>query len=272
MKYSKVSVYTDAKKFIRNVTNNAKEDYFAFLFYAKETGKSALITLDEANYIAYSLFNDEGLAASALEAICIEKLYPQGFTQDKDSREFNHYPTGSDIDDILGWVMPLIGQEKCKQLAEHLESHSIKPSAPYDPNVEMRKKYPAWGSMVMWERKKHTINGKLKGLLFTNDQGRKIYLALHSGEKNRYQDFKTNSWCFDLPVVGFCRSQEVDAIGVCHRVGKNLTYYATPLEHFLVECAPHSTPKGLLKKLNKNKFLVNSMRFYDHVESCLKIK
>lgn len=119
----------------------------------------------------------------------------------------------------------------------------------------------------------HLVNGKRYGMFYHFDDGRCLYLAWRSGEKNRSLFFRENAWCIDITTLREARHRGCTAIGIAHKVGKSVNYYITNIDNFFnPPSEAHPEGKTPQRRLRRDHFIVNTTLSAGHIASALKIK
>lgn len=126
----------------------------------------------------------------------------------------------------------------------------------------------------MIKRTDRTVNGKFKGRFYDFPDGRKLYLEHIGGEKTRSLDLKTNSWILPTQTIREAESKGCTQIGILHRIGKKKLTYIANMKDFLeapseVHWASGQEPQ---RRLNRNRFVVDTTRSSDYIDNCLKIR
>jgi hypothetical protein len=129
------------------------------------------------------------------------------------------------------------------------------------------------GIVVSITRVPHSVNGKKYGMFYHFDDGRCLYLAWRSGEKSRSLFFRKNAWCLDIATLREAERRGATAIGVAHRVGKNVHYYITRLQDFWSPPSePHPEGTTPQRRLGRDKFLVNTSISSGSIAKAMKLR
>lgn len=128
--------------------------------------------------------------------------------------------------------------------------------------------------MTTITRTDRTVNGKFKGRFYTLPDGRKVYLEHIGGEKTRALDLKHNAWVLPTSTIRQAEAAGCTQIGILHKVGKNKATYLTNIKDFLGEPSEvhYVSGKEPMRRLNRNRFVVNSTHSASYIENCLKIR
>lgn len=126
----------------------------------------------------------------------------------------------------------------------------------------------------MITRTDRTVNGKFKGRYYDFPNGQKLYLEHIGGEKTRSLDYKTNSWTLPTQTIREAESKGCTQIGILHKIGKQKATYIANIKDFLE--APSEvhwvSGKEPMRRLNRNRFVVNSTHSASYIENSLKIR
>ena len=119
----------------------------------------------------------------------------------------------------------------------------------------------------------HSVNGRKYGMFYHFDDGRCLYLAWRSGEKSKSLFFKKNAWCLDTATLREAKYRGATAIGVAHRVGKDVFYYVTNLDDFWnPPSEPHPEGDTPQRRLSREKFLVNTSVSVGSLTKAMRIR
>lgn len=122
-------------------------------------------------------------------------------------------------------------------------------------------------------REPHSVNGKKYGMFYHLDDGRCLYLAWRSGAKTRGLYFAKNAWCVDISTLRMCERRGCYAIGVAHKVAGKTAYYVTKIEDFFgPDSEPHPEGTTPQRRLNREKFRVNTTRHAGYIASKMAIR
>lgn len=127
--------------------------------------------------------------------------------------------------------------------------------------------------MVVITRVLHSINGKKYGMFYHFPDGRCLYLAWRTGEKSRSLFFQKNAWCLDIATLREAERRGATAVGIAHKIGKDVHYYITNLADFWSPPSePH--PQGITpqRRLGRDKFVVNTTRSAGSIAKAMKLK
>ena len=126
----------------------------------------------------------------------------------------------------------------------------------------------------MIARVDRTVNGKFKGRYYTFADGRKLYLEHIGGEKTRALDHKHNAWTLPTSTIRQAEAAGCTQIGILHKIGKKKMTYIANMKDFLSEPSEvhYVAGKEPMRRLNRNRFVVNSTRSASYIENSLKIR
>lgn len=123
------------------------------------------------------------------------------------------------------------------------------------------------------KRTKHSVNGKDFGMFYRFDDGRGLYLAWRSGEKNRSLSFTHNAWCLDTTLLRQVQRNGCESIGIAHRVGKKVTYYITNTSDFLLSPSEvHTSGQTPQRRLCRDRFQVDTSLSEESIALAVKLR
>ena len=119
----------------------------------------------------------------------------------------------------------------------------------------------------------HSINGKKYGMFYHFDDGRCLYLAWRSGEKTRGLYFQKNAWCLDTATLREAEARGCTSIEIAHKVGKKINYYITNLkDYFGPDSEVHSMGTTPQRRLNRDRFIINTTRSAAYISTAIRIR
>lgn len=126
----------------------------------------------------------------------------------------------------------------------------------------------------MIARTDRTVNGKFKGRFYDFGDGRKLYLEHIGGEKTRSLDFKHNAWILPTSTIRQAEAAGCTQIGILHKIGKKKMTYIANMKDFLNPPSEvhYVSGKEPMRRLNRNRFVVNSTHSSSYIEKSLEIR
>lgn len=120
------------------------------------------------------------------------------------------------------------------------------------------------------KKEKHTFNGKLQGIYYELDDGRKLYLA-HRQRKHIYR--QNNAWCLDVMTLDRIRNRGITAVGVIMRDAGQRLVWLTHIDDFYE--SPHSFGHFFMSKqrgLPLSRFRVDPAKNFKVIEKSVKLR